>query len=369
MNVTFVSTLERGGPVSHLRGLVPHVIAAGVDATVVCESPDLAASFECLGARARVVHIRHKADLVGALHLWPELVDADVVHTHDRRAGLFGRMLGRARHARVVHTLHGLPEEIAPRVGAAAAGTPPYAVPPWRTAWAEHGTLRVESWLASLGLVITPSHAMARYLRGMGFPERRLRVLPSGIELRQTAPPPMRTPVRVGTALDLEWWKGVDVLVKACALLPAPVQLELYGEGADRPMLERLARSLGVNAVFHGHVGDVWDRLRDLDVFVLPSRAENFPISLLEAMACALPVVATRVGGVPEIVVDGQSGLLVGADDVRGMAGAIRRILGDADLRDSLGRAAARRVRERFDPGAAGRRMVSVYERLCESSM
>jgi glycosyltransferase involved in cell wall biosynthesis len=369
MKVTFVSTLERGGPVSHLRGLVPFVVQLGVDVTVVCASRSLATSFESLGARARIVHIRHKADLLGALELWPELASTDVVHTHDRRAGLFGRSLGRARHARVVHTIHGLPEEIATQVGRSNPWNGLHATPRWRRAWYEHGYLRIESSLASLGPVITPSHAMARYLGRRGFPDRRLLVLSSGIEVRRDSPHQMGTPPRIGTAVNLEWWKGVDVLLRACARLRTPFQLELYGDGTDRPALERLARQLGVNATFHGHVDDVADRLADLDLFVLPSRAENFPIALLEAMAWALPVVVTRVGGVPEMVVDRESGLVVRPDDEQELAEAIRHIVENPEAARSLGRAAAQRARDRFDPATAGRQMVEVYERLCGSFM
>jgi Glycosyltransferase len=369
MKVTLVSTLEHGGPVSHLLGLVPHVVELGVDVTVVCATPSLASSFQSLGARARVVHMRHKADILGALELWPELASTDLVHTHDRRAGLFGRTLGRARHARVVHTMHGLPEEIATQVGRSVPWTGIHATPRWRRAWFEHGYLRIEASLASLGPIITPSYAMARYLGKRGFPKRRLLVLPSGIEVRRTTPPRMRTPARIGTAVNLEWWKGVDVLLRACARLPTPIQLEVYGDGADRPELERLAGQLGVNANFHGHVDDVSEGLADLDLFVLPSRAENFPMALLEAMAWALPVVVTRVGGVPEMVVDRESGLIVSPDDEQEMTEAIRHVVENPGAARSLGRAAAQRAHDRFDPGAAGRRMVEVYERVCGSFM
>ena len=90
--------------------------------------------------------------------------------------------------------------------------------------------------------------------------------------------------------------------------------------GAERRALEQLARAHGVEATFHGHVADAVDRLGTLDVFVLPSRAENFPIALLEAMSWALPSVATTVGGIPEMIEAGESGLLVPPDDVDALA-------------------------------------------------
>jgi len=99
-------------------------------------------------------------------------------------------------------------------------------------------------------------------------------------------------------------------------------------------------------------------------MFVLPSRAENFPIAILEAMASGLPVVATRVGGVPELVADGESGLLVDPGDPRQLAAAIDRFAADPELRRALGEHGARRAAERFDPEQIAGRMVELYERL-----
>ena len=95
-----------------------------------------------------------------------------------------------------------------------------------------------------------------------------------------------------------------------------------------------------------------------------PSRAENLPIAILEAMACAVPVVATRVGGVPELVVDGSTGMLVEANDPHALAGAISRIDGDEELRRKLGAAGALRAAERFSADETARLMVALYERL-----
>ena len=117
MKVTYVSTLVQGGPVAHLEGLVPFVLAAGADVDVVVGTDALADRFEAIGARAHVIPVDDKRDLIGALRLWPAFGDTDIVHSQDRRAGLFARALGRAHGARVVHTVHGLPEDIAPGVG------------------------------------------------------------------------------------------------------------------------------------------------------------------------------------------------------------------------------------------------------------
>ncbi len=115
----YVSTLDHGGPLSHLRDLVPRV-AAGADVRVVCATDAIAAAFGADGVPAEVLEVRSKWDVLALRRLWRLLADADVVHTQDRRAGFFARPLARLRGAVVVHTYHGLPEDLAVRVGRAA---------------------------------------------------------------------------------------------------------------------------------------------------------------------------------------------------------------------------------------------------------
>jgi glycosyltransferase involved in cell wall biosynthesis len=361
MRVVYVSTIERGGPVSHLQGLVPHVAAAGVDVRVVCATEPVADSFRELGVETFVHPLRHKLDLAGAWRLGP-LLEADVVHTHDRRGGLLVRPQAARHGARAVHTLHGLPEAIAVRVGRPALTAPP-GVSRTHIAWFLHGYLRLEAALARFGPVIVPSEALAGFLAEHHVPRERVRVIRSGIDVRRREPAPGHEPLAIGTAANLEPWKGVDVLLAACDGR-GPLRIEVYGDGTERSALERQASELGLDARFHGFVPGLRQRLADLDVFVLPSRGDNLPISVLEAMAAAVPVVATRVGGVPELVVDGETGLLVEPDDVAGLGAAIEGLTNDPQRRLQLGRNAAARIAAEFDPGLAAKRVVSLYEEL-----
>ncbi|HEX2044484.1 MAG TPA: glycosyltransferase family 4 protein, partial [Gaiellaceae bacterium] len=321
MRVVYVSSIPRGGPVSHLLQLGPRVAALGADVLVLCADERLAGSFRERGVEAVALPLRHKLDIAGALRGW-DRVNADIVHTHDRRAGLLARPLGRARGAGVVHTLHGLPEEIAPRLGRGSVPGEREA-PALRLAWIVHGYLRIEAALSRLGTVVAPSHAMLRFLLEHGFPARRLRWIPYGIEPRPPANPPGGSTLVVGTAANLEPWKGIDVLLDACAHVGAPLVLHVFGEGAERAALESRAARLGVDARFHGFVADLPDRLGGLDLFVLPSRGDNLPLAVMEALAAGLPVVATRVGGIPELVGDGETGLVVDPDDAPALAAAI----------------------------------------------
>src|SRR5439155_8694984 len=263
--------------------------------------------FPRLDVPARAVEIAHKLDVRGAAALLPLLEGADVVHTHDRRAGLFGRLAGRLRGARVVHTLHGMPEEIAARIGREDAPDPP-GVSRGRIAWLLHGYLRIESALTRLGHVVAPSQAMADFMVAHGFPARLVHVIPYGIAATENGARPKREALVAGVAANLEYWKGIDVLLDAARLVESPLRLEIYGAGSLREELER--RATGLEARFHGFVSDMRGPLAGLDVLVQPSRADNLPLSILEAMTTSLPVIGTRVGGIPELVLDGETGIL-----------------------------------------------------------
>jgi glycosyltransferase involved in cell wall biosynthesis len=114
---------------------------------------------------------------------------------------------------------------------------------------------------------------------------------------------------------------------------------------------------------FLGVRSDIPDLLRAADVFVFPSRWEGNPLSVMEAMAAGLPVVATAVGGVPELVEDGVSGILVPNEDHNALVGALQQLVQRADLRAQMAHAARRRAEERFDI----RHTVAAYESLYES--
>jgi glycosyltransferase involved in cell wall biosynthesis len=367
VRVVYVSTLEGGAPVTHLRLLAPRVAAEGVDVEVICASERVAESFRALDVSARAAPVGHKLDLRGGAALWRRLGEADLVHTQDRRAGLFGRIGGRLHGARVVHTLHGMPEEIAARVGRPEAPDPP-GVSRARLAWLEHGYLPLEAGLTRLGHVVAPSQAMVDFMLGRGFPASRLHVIPLGIEPADEADRREDGPLVVGVASNLEYWKGVDVLIDAAPAMRAPVQLEVFGDGSLAGELERQAHEAGVDSRFHGFVPDSRSRLRELDVLVQPSRADNFPLAVLEAMAAGVAVVATRVGGVPELVVDGETGLIVEPEDPAALAEALDSLVADPARRRELGRRGRARVLDEFTPERMAHRTVALYRDLCASS-
>ncbi|KYF52162.1 glycosyltransferase [Sorangium cellulosum] len=160
--------------------------------------------------------------------------------------------------------------------------------------------------------------------------------------------------------------KGHDVLLRALARLRdrgVAVTVLVVGDGDERDRIHGLARELGVDgkeARFLGFRKDVPDLLVGADFFVLPSRDEGLPLAVLEAMARRLPVVVTPVGGVPEVVRDGEHGLLVPVDDHDALAGAIERLARDRALGRRLGEAGHARVRDDF----SFEKMTRKYEQL-----
>jgi glycosyltransferase involved in cell wall biosynthesis len=199
--------------------------------------------------------------------------------------------------------------------------------------------------------VFTPSAYLRDVATGWGLPGGRMTVIPNPAPGVGTLPP--RDVVRaelglngatLGFAGRLMAAKALEVGLSALARVPG-VALLVVGDGPDRGRLERLTGELGLA----GRVRFLGARSRDevlrvlyaADAAVLPSRWENFPHLVVEALAVGTPVIASAVGGVPELVREGENGLLVPAGDVEALAGAIERLVGDAALRDRLARAAA----------------------------
>jgi glycosyltransferase involved in cell wall biosynthesis len=170
----------------------------------------------------------------------------------------------------------------------------------------------------------------------------------------------------VGCVAQLTAEKGHDTLLAAWPAVAAAcphAHLALVGDGPLRAELERSAAQLP-RVRFLGFREDIAAVHRSLDLCVLPSRQEGLGSSLLDAQCCAVPVVATRVGGIPEAMEDGVSGLLVPVDDPAALAAALARLLGDGALRDACGDAGAARVRARHDPLRLAREHAAWYDRL-----
>lgn len=309
----------------------PLAVAARELGAAVVETPMGAAGALAAARRVRAYCARH---------------GADILHTTGFLTNIVGRLAVRGDRPRLVTTVHVDPG--GPR--AAGGGAVAQAL---REAVDRLARSRV-------ALVLPVSEAVAAALLARGYDASRMRVILNGVDpeavAAAAAAPPPTLPENVplaGVVARLEPVKAVDVFLRAAALVAARIpdaRFAVAGDGPLRCGLESLAASLGLagRVAFLGWVEPVEPLLARLDVCVLPSRSEGLPVVLLEAMALGVPVVASAVGGVPEVVEDGVTGALVPPGDAGALAVAIERFLSDAGARAAAGGAARDRVGESF---------------------
>ena len=220
------------------------------------------------------------------------------------------------------------------------------------------------------GVVVLGEH-WERFMREtLGVPESRITVVENGVPAPAgTASPDSDPPVIVFMGAVGER-KGVDVLIPALGKVAAggtDFRARIGGNG-DLDHYRKLASEAGIaeKVEFLGWVGEeVVDReLRGADVFVLPSRAENQPVAIIEAMARGVPVISTAIGAIPETVQDGTCGLIVPPGKIDPLAGAIETLAKDAAMRKRMGNAGRTRWQERYSIAAVADRMARRYREL-----
>ena len=228
--------------------------------------------------------------------------------------------------------------------------------------------------------MICITDALARFnIERVGLPESKVSVVHYGLDELPAAWGPPGGPTlppqaRVLLAVSrLEEQKGLDVAIEALAQVRKrhhDAVLVVLGLGSQRDVLNDLAARHGVSDAVYlaGSVGDVADWLRRAVLFVHPARWEGFGLALLEAMLAGLPIVASSVSSIPEIVEDATTGLLVPRDDVGQLAGAVNLLLDDPVLARSYGAAGLERARTLFSVAAMTERTLAVYRDALGSS-
>jgi glycosyltransferase involved in cell wall biosynthesis len=223
--------------------------------------------------------------------------------------------------------------------------------------------------------VIAVSQAVRRHAIGLGYPATRIEVIPNGVDLETFRPPP-REAVRAGRPRvafvgRLLFNKGPQYLVAAAPLVLGrhpDTEFVIIGDGPLRPRLEQAVARQGLAGAFRflGMRSDVPALLGDptLSLFVRPSLSEGLPLTVLEAMACGLPVVATPVGGTAEVVRDDETGYLVPPRAVEPLAAAICRLLDDPVHARALGANGRALVEREYSWERIAERTVAVYERV-----
>lgn len=201
--------------------------------------------------------------------------------------------------------------------------------------------------------------------REEGLPAERISIHYNGVDAAQFYPAGRNAegPVTIGTVCVLRPEKKIDLLLAAFARMREPARLVITGDGPEKPRLEALAAELGLGpdrCRFAPATADAGAWFRTFDVFCLTSANESFPNSLLEAMACGCAVAGTAVGGVPELIDDGENGILFRSGDAAALAGHLDRLAADGGERRRLGEAAAEKA-ARFSVGRYCRGIESLY--------
>jgi len=226
--------------------------------------------------------------------------------------------------------------------------------------------------LRSVDIAVTMTRANASCLvERQRVPVDRVRVVPNGVPLQFGAHRPARpgddevTLVFVGNIIA---HKGLHTTLEALSMVTLGWRLQVVGTGPDEARCRELAFRLGLasRVTFHGRQppAEVERHLSTADALVLPSAMEGLPYVILEAMASSLPVVAGDVYGIPEVVVDGETGLLVPPENAPALAAALTRVVESAPLRARMGANARRRFEQRFTLEQQVETMSALYERL-----
>jgi len=290
------------------------------------------------------------------------------IHSHGKGAGLYGRLAGWWTGVPALHTFHGIHY----------GHYPPGFRRPYL--WLERRLSRLSR------AVIHVSESQARDAAGLhladpgrthvvvnGIDSKEVRGMAEGAPLSRAALGLSADAQVVGTVARFDRVKGLDVLLESVRRLAGRyprLALVLVGGGEEeRNLRRRVARAgLADRVRFTGELADVPRLFPALDLYVSSSRGEGLPLSLLEAMACALPVVATRVTGHVDVVLEGVTGLLAGPEDPEALAASVARLLDDPGLREKMGRAGRERVETHFSLERMAARLAGLYREAVSTS-
>ena len=308
------------------------------------------------GLSVRMVHCQGRADW-RAVRQIEECIQEEgiqLLHTHGYKADLYGYVAARRSRKPIVATCHNW-------VGGTAA-------------------LGIYNHLDRMALkrfhgLAAVSDSVAQRLLASGVPARKIRTIANGIDVQtfeRASPSPELNfdgSKVVGMVARLDLQKGFEYLLRAarelCGAFPG-LKVVIVGEGPDRTAIENMIQRFGLqsNVILVGQRPDMPEIYAAMDVFVLPSLNEGLPMTILEAMAASKPVIATRVGAIPKVIQDGETGLLVDPGDTDGVRNALARLLADSDLCSRLGAAGHDWVSRNYTSEAMALKYRQMYDEV-----
>lgn len=334
--------------------------SSDINSYVVCLEEQGELEAPCRAAGIYVLHKRPglSMGMIRQLYCLIRKLEINLIHTHNPVPHFYGSLAGFSAGIPIIHTKHGrnFPNEA-------------------RKVWLN----RISSLLTSK-IVAVSRNAAEVSLDIEKIPASKLMVILNGVNIAQFnehvgTTQKNNTPVRIGIVARLSAEKDHHTLLKACEVLAenkTDFHLNIIGDGPLRGELEQTVRNLKLDrhVTFLGMRHDIPALLEDLDIFTLSSTTEGISITLLEAMASSLPIVATNVGGNPEVVVDGTTGFIVPPEQPEALAEKLSLLIHDRTLRTKMGQAGRERVIEKFDMRQAARHYELLYrEVLCSKQL
>lgn len=352
--------LEIGGMENGVVNLVNHIDCGKFRISICCLNHSGPMIDRVLPGRAKVLEINQKPGKAYSLPFRLSRLfrqeKVDVVHTHNYYTGIYGIPGARFAGAVAIHGQHGFDYD------------------PVRQVIARKTKERLLCVLADHITCVSPSLKDVLCVQ-MGIRPHKVSVIVNGVDFERFTNSGFRRHLRqrleidddcvvIGSVGRLHYQKNYELLIRAFAQVNKISRsvLLLVGEGQERSKLEALAANLNIaeNVLMVGEKNNIPEYLAVMDIFVLPSLLEGMSNTILEAMCAGLPVIASNIGGNPELVYNGESGLLFQSDSLDALTERIERLLYDSSLREKMGENAMKIAGERFSIQA----MVSRYEAL-----
>ena len=360
--VHLVTSLEVGGAQHNMLLGLPNLDPSRYKHTLISimDRMQMKQQFQQAGIEVHTLGLSKKTDITAAirLHSLLKTIRPDILHTYLIHGNVLGRIVGR---------LAGVPTIIGSELTIGQAG--------------RIGRLATKLTNPLTDAVEVNSETGGKSVSiDLGVPKSKIEVVLPGLDLEAFGGSDQRSQVRseIGVEDDehlvlyvgrLRTVKGVEYGIRAFATAleqHAKMKLALAGEGDQRSNLESLCNELGIqnNVKFLGPRKDLSDVISASDSVIMPSLTEGFPRVAIEAMASSKPVIATRVGGTPEAIINDQSGILVPPKDIKAMAEAIVNVATDSGLATRLGIAARNRAEQHYSASKYVSRLDEMYTRL-----